>query len=411
MTSARAMVGLLLIAGAHSGLVSAQRQPVGPIGPPSSESYCAPQAAGRVAQAVRPGVALPFSGRISCSRDPARPVIILVHGLHQNTKTWTAPSDVEYAYDASRLPPKPKVEDFANLSALLAYSPWLYGSDRAGWDRKVNWFDFLADQGFTVATWSQPGTTIADAWESTWKTAEYVLNLTRDRNPGAPPPVAFIGHSRGGLMIRKLLKEKRTMEGMTRVRWVVTLHSPHSGSEQGRYPGRMIAELVDAVDCCAPQIITQALKPKLKEMVTELMRPMTKLIVDDESRELIPDSPTMRALVQGETPMPGVKYYTFGGTNPSFFRLYAWLYTPANGITAVELTPVSPALDGIRDYIDEVKPGRGDGLVTNLSSRLPWSTHFTTTLNHAQVLWDPALQTQVLRLIEPAAVVRRSQPN
>ncbi|MGH7562134.1 MAG: esterase/lipase family protein [Gemmatimonadales bacterium] len=245
--------------------------------------------------------------------------------------------------------------------------------------------------------------------------AEHVLNLSRDRNPAAPPPVALIGHSRGGLLIRKLLKEKRTLPGMERVKWVVTLHSPHQGSELGRYPGRMAAEMVNLLDCCVPPVVTAALKPQLKDLITEAMRPLTKILVDFESRELIPDGPLLRDLASAETPMPGVKYYTFGGTNPTFFRLYAWVFDAMStvpqfrGLTAyyvwrtkpVELTPVSPGLDGIRDFAAEVTVGAGDGLVSNQRARLPWSTHFTTQLNHAEVLWDRPLQLQVLRLIEP----------
>ena len=36
-------------------------------------------------------------GRISCAADPTRPAILLVHGLHQDARTWTAPSSTEYA--------------------------------------------------------------------------------------------------------------------------------------------------------------------------------------------------------------------------------------------------------------------------------------------------------------------------
>jgi pimeloyl-ACP methyl ester carboxylesterase len=417
-----AMVGLVLGMGTMAVAPLAAQVRVPPLvdrtKAASSEAYC-PQS-----RAMAPG-GLRSLGRISCSQDPTRPVIILVHGLHQSLKTWTEPSNVGYAYDYSVQPGENRVGDTHDKPNAGIYkiglSPWLYGNDQPGWDRQHNWFDFLAQQGFTVATWSQPGTSLADAWSSAAQMVGQVLNMSRDRNPGAPPPVALIGHSRGGLLIRKLLKEQRTLPGMERVRWVVTLNSPHQGTELGRYPGRMAAETVDLLDCCVPQIVTAAFKPQLKDLVTEAMRPLSKILVDFESRELIPDGPLLRDLTNGEAPMPGVKYYTFGGTNPTYYRLYAWMFDAMSavpqlrGVTTyfvwrvkpVELTPISPVLDGIRDFVPEVTVGAGDGLVSDARARLPWSTHFTTKLNHAEVLWDRPLQLQVLRLIEPGGRTAR----
>lgn len=206
------LFGLLLGLGT-TGLDSLSAQvrvtpPSGRTQPASSEAYCPPS------RAIAPG-GLRSLGRISCSQDPTRPVIILVHGLHQSLKTWTEPSNVGYAYDYSAQPGENRVGDTHDKPNTGIYkldkSPWLYGSDQPGWDRQHNWFDFLTEQGFTVATWSQPGTSLADAWSSAAQMVGQVLDMSRDRNPGAPPPVALIGHSRGGLLIRKLLKEQRTM--------------------------------------------------------------------------------------------------------------------------------------------------------------------------------------------------------
>jgi hypothetical protein len=69
-------------------------------------------------------------------------------------------------------------------------------------------------------------------------------------------------------------------------------------------------------------------------------------------------------------------------------------------VRANEMAPISPMLDEMRDFAAELKPGQGDGLVTNASSRLPWSTHVTTDLNHAEVLWDRPLQQRVARLLD-----------
>ena len=366
-------------------------------------------------------------GRISCAADPTRPAILLVHGLHQDARTWTAPSSTEYAYDYQHHPGNKRIGETHAAPNVGIYkigkSKWLYGKDenRAEWDKENNWFDFLVQQGFTVATWSQKQLTMADAMPSAGVAFDSLLAQTAARSPNAPPPVALVGHSRGGLVIRKLLKEKGSMG---RVRWVITLHSPHQGSELGRTPGKLAAEIVDLIDCCAPPIITAPLKVQLKELAVEAVRPMTKLLMDDETRELSPGSPLIRGLAEGEKKLEDVTYYTFGGTNPRVYRLYTWIfdaesavpqYSTKHGqyfvwrVKPVEIASVSPILDKIRDFAPEVTPDKGDALVSDVSARLPWSIHTTTALNHAELLWNKPLMSKVAALLDGPVAARRSR--
>lgn len=362
--------------------------------------------------------AIKSGGAIACSSNPSRPVILLFHGVHQNKTTWTAPSYVDFAYDYNNHPPRERIGDTHSdqppTPVYVGRSNWLYGSEdnRAKWDRDVNWFDYLRNQNFTVATWSQDTMLIKDAMPSARAAFDSFLAYTASRNPAAPPPVAIVAHSRGGLVARQLLKERG---GLGRVKWVITIHSPHQGSQLGKYPNELGLELVQFIDHEFPGNLPPAIRDSLKKLAVTSLEPLTRWIMTGEEQELYPGSNFFDALTPGEGPIADAKYYTFGGTNPRVFRMYLKNYTLDSftpqcckdgreyyvwRVDATEL-PLSPILDAVRDFVPEVKPDYGDSLVALESTKLPWSTqHFATKLNHAEVLWNRELQKQIVDLIK-----------
>ena len=50
-------------------------------------------------------------------------------------------------------------------------------------------------------------------------------------------------------------------------------------------------------------------------------------------------------------------------------------------------------------FTPEVTEGQGDLLVADQNAHLAFSIARTNALNHAQALWDPGLQDQVLRIL------------
>jgi len=351
------------------------------------------------------------------SKDPRRPAILLFHGLHQGEWNWTKPSSHDQYIYNYRVHPKVRHETKESPGVGVFKIGRSEKLDSKGVDGN-NWFDFLLSQGYSVATWTQNGPRFEPAYQSAKKAYGVFLKKTAARSPSAPPPIALIAHSRGGLVIRRLLKDPEN--DVRRVRWVITLHSPHQGSDMARVPSQIFAEITDVL---SPVPLPKKVKEELHELAVEMARPLTKFVTEhttagDESRELMPEGPLFRNLENGEKALPGVRYYTFGGTNPRYYRLYTWVFTPGSAtpqfrgldkyfkweIKPVEIEQISPMFDRVRDFAGEIKPGYGDGLVTVERARLPKkifpsAIHETTKLNHAEVLWDRDLQRKVASIL------------
>lgn len=358
---------------------------------------------------------LEHDGRFHPSDNPAAPAVLLFHGLHQSSKSWTKPSFAKsgsrWYYDYRRAPADVKLRRSYPNAGIFKVGK----SDRLDID-PLNWFDFLVERGFTVATWTQPGVNFAEAYASAEEAYEHFLEDTEAMSgksaPGGPAQVALVGHSRGGLLIRKLLQEKGSKG---RVRAVVTLHCPHHGSEMAEAPERICDEIVALSKGTWPGValaVWELAQEKLFKDAVSFCKAFNEFI-DEESRELAPGSRLIRELNDAQDPKE-VTYYTYGGTSPTLIRYYYWPLTPMSAVpqfkktkmyfiweaNAVEIPVISPLLNSLPDIAPEITPGKGDGLVTAESASLPFSEHATTDLNHAEVLWDRALQMRVAAILQ-----------
>jgi hypothetical protein len=117
-------------------------------------------------------------------------------------------------------------------------------------------------------------------------------------------------------------------------------------------------------------------------------------------------SPVLAALRVAE-PVPGVEYFTFGGTRPALIHVRGWAFTlesaipqwnvpPFHWTTAYQtFLPIPPPIP----LLPELTPGAGDVLGSAASARLPFSVHRDNHLNHAECLWDDALKIQVAAIL------------
>ncbi|HEY7728062.1 MAG TPA: hypothetical protein VID50_06370 [Candidatus Eisenbacteria bacterium] len=351
-------------------------------------------------------------GFFHAGTDRSLPAVFLIHANHQSARDWTEPSNIQqhYAYRSSPGTKSLGKKSVPNAGVYkVAASPWLDVDTHS-------WVAFLRAKGYTVAGYTQSPGTIAEVMDEAGEAFDQFLKDTAALGP-APPPVAIVGHSRGGLIARHLLKRK---DAAGRVKWLITLHTPHQGSEMANAPERIADSAVEAVGGAN---LPEPFQSELRSLARSIAAPLRRLI-DDQSRELRPGSPMLLALKNGERPLDGIRYFTFGGTNPNYYRLYVWTFTAMSSVPQykgleqyfvwkvkpAEIGPASPMYASVRDVAPEITPGKGDGLVSDARARLPeafHAEHVTDELNHAEVLWDPALQARVDRILRGSGGAER----
>jgi pimeloyl-ACP methyl ester carboxylesterase len=323
------------------------------------------------------------SGRKFHAGEPGKPAVLLFHGLHRDIRCWTNPADDEgvLCYTYREQPGKRSLGTFS-YPGVGIYKVGI--TDRQLQINENNFFDYLASKGFTVGAFSQKPPMIADAMETAAQAYDAFLAETAKINPAAPPPVCLLGHSRGGLVIRQLLKDRASAP---RVKWAITLHSPHGGSDIARTPAVVEQKIREKIAAAMPQIgiVESDIGKRVEDEVIAALRPLFVYLdgkLDAESRELAPDSDFMKSLTKDEKPVDGVEYFTFGGTQCNYMRLYYWTFTAESAkpqykvsltsqtqyfkweVVPHEITDASPIYAGVAQKImDEVTGGTGDGLV------------------------------------------------
>lgn len=353
--------------------------------------------------------------------EKGKPAVLLIHGLAASRVNWLSPADswnIRSAHFKHWKAPKkqsgtsklPKVKGDVRSVVL---SPVDKHADEDG-----SFFRFLASQGFTVATWNQapcvdrqknPSNTCLDsdvfdaAYPSAREALAHLASLTTE-------DLALVAHSRGGLVARKLLKEPdAAVPALARVKWLVTLHSPHKGSSlatRGRALQKALKAPLSAVDLdFVPALLRQPVKrllPSAGAKVADSLDELVTLAGLKGAQELDGNSSLVKGLAKGEVKRPGMKVYTFGGTSPRVVKVWARVYSDAGFDWKTSPRQLLDVPLDLELPFPALKKG-GDLLVTDASSRLPWEDqHFSNKLNHAEVLWNPGVQKQVAALLTAA---------
>lgn len=341
------------------------------------------------------------------------PVVVLVHGIGGTAQHWTDPVGMPigdtWLFDLAAPPPP-------GTAGLGMSPPYQEGS-------VTSWTRLLAGRGMTTVTWSQarPNDLLRYAVaEATALLASLEARLFQPYAQdaaagGAIPPLILLCHSRGGLVARAALKALGAT-GLPHLRAVITLATPHAGSYMPRLADDYNRGLGGSIDfrglaAALPGVVAANVQPLLDDIATQvrdgLLHRFGPVAEGPGYDELVPGSAMLTALAEGERPLPGVRYASFGGSNPSFIRLYVCEFGQH-----LPLPEVSPFLVGELSALPDVAArygglaelSRGDSSVALASS--PWPAvfqageqHAVVFANHMQALVAPALQAAVLPLL------------
>ena len=227
----------------------------------------------------------------------------------------------------------------------------------------------LRAKGYTVLTWShrRPASII----DTVVTELQEVINMARDVTKSG---IILIGHSRGGLIARKYL-----LQNVHSIKGLITISAPHGGSSVARL-SRYVSPLASVLNPLIPDGERGTLSHALKRIVTFLK---SKAL-----RELLPDSKFFKTLHDG--PREDINYISIGGTNPTLFH-----------VANLSFPDIFEKIVPEHLYPEEMKKGRGDGLVSAESAKIPWAVeHYNFHFNHAEILFQSSVRKLVVESVE-----------
>ncbi|MEW6214437.1 MAG: alpha/beta fold hydrolase [Nitrospirota bacterium] len=302
-----------------------------------------------------------------------KPAIIFIHGLGMDKDIWVNPSRSRILggmFPLKILLSKPRTTGLSSTEIVHGLHPWLSVVQSKRPSNTIQTlFDDLRLKGHTVITWSQerPAGPIDSVIPELKEVIRIVNKLTK-------AGIILIGHSRGGLVGRKYL-----MKGDKSIRGLITISTPHKGSSVAKVAS-YLSPLVSIID--------PFFHGGDKGTLSSAIKRIFDFFKSRALKELLPDSHFFKSMKDG--PFDWIYYVSAGGTDPTLFSLYNF------SIPDIFEKVIPESL-----YPEELKKGKGDGLVSAESSRIPWcNEHYNFSLNHAQILFDESVRDILVKAIE-----------
>jgi len=306
------------------------------------------------------------------------PLLVFIHGLGMTGDFWINPARSRIL--AGNLP----------LTTLLSEPPSM--EDRPSRNRittgvppgrlNSSYHDLMA-AGYPVLVYSQKRPAgAADIL------VEEVIGILEDYKEAAQGHgMVLIGHSRGGLIARKVIETTGF-----RYAGLVTIGTPHRGSQLARF-----AEALSGI----ADFLLPFFEGKDKGAVLSTVNRLLLFLASDAIRELLPESDFIRSL--NDRPSPGIPVMTVGGTDPSLFKVYRWYENCKNKDEECLMFREIISFPGILERFlpqgmlpDEFRRGRGDGLVAlNSAHGLDTARRHTAELNHVWLAYHPSVRKEI----------------
>jgi pimeloyl-ACP methyl ester carboxylesterase len=229
--------------------------------------------------------------------------------------------------------------------------------------------------------------------------------------------VVFVCHSRGGLLARYFLQRNRNdLNVLSRLAGIVTLHTPHQGSQ--------VADVAVNVH----NRIVQLEGDPNNAPYAFILNFLDGFVNNSCIPELEPSSPFLTNLQAGEAvPLKvAIPIHTFGGTNPRLLSVFVSIFDAMSAVPQWHWPPfhwttyqadLINLLDGtpVAQICPEETVG-GDVLVTDARSHLNGeASHHTHSVNHANALNNAAIQSDVCSVLATmrsnAACIGQSVPS
>jgi len=342
--------------------------------------------------------------------DPSLPIVLLLHGMGGDINHMADPGvSPGMNFDFSFVPPLtidrgwhgyPNVGIWGIMTSPTKPVSGLQGS--------------IAQSGFLTLNYAQlaPNGNLAVPLEEINAVVRALFTRFNKR-------IVFVCHSRGGLLARLFLQSNRgDVNLLSRIAGIVTLHTPHQGSEVADFAAK-VHQAVQDLRPIGPY------SPPLQLVLNQVDAQVTNPAIG----EMSPTGPFLTNLRASEaTPLPvPIPIHTFGGTNPHLLNAWPcvfdatsaipqWNWPPFHWTTIQAPASLINVLDGTpASLICPEERAGGDILVTDTRSHLPGElSHHTSSVNHAAALWDPTIQTQVNgilhNLVSQASFVSQSLP-
>src|ERR1700730_9071978 len=351
----------------------------------------------------------------AAERDPYVPVVILLHGMGGSSNDLSQPGGGTYDLTAPIVSPLD-----LGLRSYPAIGCYGYTTDSQLTPAPTGWQSFLVGEGYITVNYGQ-----AEPWGSLAQVNGQPSDPVRQLHaivtsitatfPGRR--IAFVTHSRGGLLLRAWLVQHGSDPAVRpRLGSAVQLAAPNQGSD--------LANIVVALETVVAAAAALGLGNPSETL--PLYQVLAGLIAKPAIDDMTIGSGFLKWLAGHE---PGdragalLELHTFGGTSPTLFRWHLYIYTPecvvpiitwdGSGFAVHYHWSVWDAGFPVRNYAGdvgailhappEIVPGYGDVLVTANSASLPWQAgSHVHPPNHGQPLWDPGVQGEALPVLRNA---------